>query len=89
MKNIEKIAIDALTTEFIGKNMTSIESCLSMKAAAETAQANFKKAAQPLLSTANELANSILSDGISDDAISYLEVKLSEALRLPFKTKQN
>ena len=87
MKNIEKIAIDALLNQFIEKYGEMIENAISAKQAAELAQANFKKVAGPLINYAKDSAGILLDDGVSEDAIKYFEDKITEIVKIPFKAK--
>lgn len=85
MKNIEKIAIDTIVEKFATQNDEIVQAVISAKAAVEFAQTNFKKTASPLLASAKEAANVILVDQVSEEAIKYLEEKIAEIIKLPFK----
>lgn len=85
MKNIEKIAIDTIISQFSTKNNEIIQATISAKAAAETASANFKKAAGPLINMAKESASVLLQDQVSDEAIKYFEERIADTIKIPFK----
>jgi hypothetical protein len=87
MKNIEKIAIDTILSQFISKNGEIINHFKSAKAAVELAQQNFKKSASPLMSMAHESATVLLQDDVSEEAIKYYEERVTEITSIPFKIK--
>lgn len=87
MKNIEKIAIDTIVEGFATKNQELVNNLISMKAAADMAVQNFKKAAAGVNSYAKDAASPLLEDGISEEAEQYFEEKITELTKLPFKIK--
>jgi hypothetical protein len=87
MKNIEKIAIDTIVEAFANKNQELIQNSISMKAAADMAVANFKKAASGVNEYAKIEAKPLLEDGISEEAEAYFEQRISEITKIPFKIK--
>ncbi len=87
MKNIEKIAIDTIVEGFATKNQELINNLISMKAAADMAVQNFKKAAAGVNAYAKDAAGPLLDDGISEEAEQYFETKITELTKLPFKIK--
>lgn len=87
MKNIEKIAIDTIVSQFSEKYKEMIQTSISAKAAVEAASANYKKSAGPLVNYAKETANLIIQDEVSDEAIKYFEDRISDSMKIPFKVK--
>lgn len=87
MKNIEKIAIDTIVEGFAEKNQELVNNLISMKAAADMAVQNFKKAAAGVNSYAKDAAAPLLEDGISEEAEQYFEEKITGLTKLPFKIK--
>ena len=87
MKNIEKIAIDTIVSQFQEKYREMIDAAISAKGAVEVAQTNFKKAAGPLVSHAKDAAAILLQDEVSDEAITYFENTIADIIKLPFKAK--
>jgi hypothetical protein len=87
MKNIEKIAIDTILENFQSKNAELISGAISAKGAVELAQANFKKAAGPLVNYAKDSASILLQDDVSEEAIAYFEARMSDLIKIPFKAK--
>jgi hypothetical protein len=84
MKNIEKIGIESLIESFSVKNQELVNQLISAKAAAETAQSNYKKAASPILGQVKEIGSSLLADEVSEDAIKYFEEKITDLIKIPF-----
>ena len=87
MKNIEKIGIDTLVSQFSNKHNEQIEALISAKQAVEIAQGNFKKIAGPLIASAKEVGNELVSDELSDQAIEYFETTVGQIIKIPFKVK--
>jgi nitrate reductase NapAB chaperone NapD len=87
MKNIEKLGIDTLIVQFSEKYKEQIEAAISAKQAVEIAQSNFKKIAGPLVSSAKDLGNELVSDELSDQAIDYFETAIGQIVKIPFKVK--
>lgn len=87
MKNIEKIAIDTVVDHFHAKNLEIVNAVISSKAAVELAQQNFKKSAQPLMNIAKDAIAPLIADDLSEDAIKYMEDRISEIMKIPFKAK--
>jgi hypothetical protein len=88
MKNLEKIAIDAILNEFGTSKSEMIQNSVSAKAAVEMAQQNFKKAAGPLVNYAKESGNLLLEDGVSEEAIQYFEQRMTEIIKIPFTLRK-
>jgi hypothetical protein len=88
MKKLEKIAIDAIITDFVNSKTEMIEATIEAKAAAELAQQNFKKVAGPLISHAKEAGNLLLEDEVSDEAMAYFEQRFSELVKIPFTLRK-
>ena len=87
MKNIEKIGIDTLIGQFTSKYNEQIEAVISAKQAVEIAQGNFKKVAGPLVASAKEIGNELVTDELSDQAIEYFETTVGQIIKIPFKVK--
>jgi len=88
MKNLEKIAIDSIIEKFTNSKREMIESAISAKQAVEVAQQNFKKVAGPVVNYAKEAGNLLLEDGVSDEAITYFESRMTEIIKIPFSLKK-
>lgn len=85
MKNIEKIGIDTLLDQFNTKYKELIEASISARNAVEIAQQNFKKVAGTLMSHGKDTAALIAEDQLSEDAMKYVEDRLSGIMKIPFK----
>jgi hypothetical protein len=89
MKNLEKIAIDSILQDFQNSKKEMIEGAISAKQAVEIAQQNFKKTAGPLVNYAKEAGNLLLEDGVTDEAITYFEGRMTEMIKIPFSLKKS
>jgi hypothetical protein len=88
MKKLEKIAIDSIIENFTNNKREMIQSAISAKHAVEVAQQNFKKVASPVVNYAKEVGNLLLEDGVSDEAITYFESRMTEIVKIPFSLKK-
>jgi hypothetical protein len=86
MKNVEKIAIESVIKDFMEKYQEMISTVISSRQAVEVAKQNYAKVANPLVNAAKE-SMGVISSEISEEGAAYLEEKLSDVIKIPFKLK--
>ena len=84
MKTVEKIAIDAIIMQFAERNIEIIRSSISSRIALQQASQNHEKNVSSLLVMAKKAVDPLINDNISEDAIKYLEERMSAIINMPF-----
>lgn len=87
MKNIEKMAVDSLASDFAKRNEERVQVLENYKKELDEAKANFMSVAKAMISDAKELASEIESE-LSPEGLEYLEKTFSAIIKVPFELKK-
>ena len=86
MKNIEKMAIDALLKTLSETKTSEINDLNAAKKAFDDAKKSFQTIANNIMKDVKIVANDIVEE-LTDEAVQYFESEITNKLGVPFKLK--